>query len=107
MNVDSSNTTPEPGSSETITAADRERFKRARRRVDEIKGFYTHLAAFVLVIAGLTVVNVATGSDWWVQWVILGWGIGVLLHALLTFGGTPKFVSRWEKRKLREYMNQR
>jgi len=103
----SSDPTASPPANETASTADREKFKRALRRVDEIKGFYTHLAVFVIVIAGLVVVNLATGSNWWVQWVVLGWGIGILLHALLTFGGTPQFVSRWEKRKLREYMNER
>ena len=95
-------TAPDAGSQ----APDREKFKRAMRRVDEIKGFYTHLAVFLAVIAGLVVVNLVTGGPWWVPWVFLGWGIGVLVHALMTFGGTPKFVSQWEKRKVREYMNE-
>ncbi|MGE8941189.1 2TM domain-containing protein [Leptospira interrogans] len=107
MTIDS-NTPTEPTGEDTKTQSpDREKFKRAMRRVDEIKGFYTHLATFFAVIAGLVVVNLVTGGDWWVQWVFLGWGIGVLVHALITFGGTPKFVSQWEKRKLREYMNER
>ena len=84
---------------------DRARFRRAKQRVAELRGFYTHFAIFMLVTAGLAVLNWATGDDWWVQWVIFGWGIGVIAHGMAVFATTPKFVSRWEKRKLRAYLN--
>lgn len=77
----------------------------ARRRVEALKGFYTHLAIFVAVIALLFVINATTGGGWWVQWVVFGWGIGVLAHALSAFGNTAEFVSRWEERKTRQYMD--
>ena len=84
-----------------------ERLQRARERVAEIKGFYTHLAIFVAVLVLLFVVDVATGEGWWVQWVLLGWGIGVLAHAFAIYGSAPKFISRWEERKVRQYMDER
>ena len=82
-----------------------ERMQRARERVSEIKGFYIHLAIFVVVLVLLFVVDAATSGGWWVQWVFLGWGIGVLAHAVAIFGGAPKFISRWEERKIREYVD--
>ncbi len=83
-----------------------ERMQRARERVSEIKGFYIHLGIFVAVLVLLFGVNATTSGAWWVQWVFLGWGIGVLAHAVAIFGGTPKFISRWEERKVRQYMDE-
>lgn len=87
--------------------SDRERLERARQRVEALKGFYIHLAIFLAVIALLFVINASTGGVWWVQWVVLGWGIGVLAHAFAVYGNAPKFISRWEERKIREYMDER
>lgn len=86
---------------------DEARFERAKRRLAAIKGFYVHLFVFAVVNAGLFVVNVATGQPWWVHWVLLGWGIGVLAHALAVFGRAPQAIAEWEKRKLRQLVNER
>jgi len=86
---------------------DREKLEDAKRRVAALKGFYIHLTVFVAVNLGLTALNVATGSDWWVQWVILGWGIGVLAHALAVFGRGSKAVADWEQRKIRQLLDEK
>lgn len=86
---------------------EQERRERARERVSEIKGFYIHLGIFIAVLALLFAVNATTSGSWWVQWVFLGWGIGVLAHGLAIFGRTPQFISRWEARKTKEYMDER
>jgi hypothetical protein len=74
----------------------------AQRRVEAITGFYIHLVVFVVVMALLLAVNVQTGSDWWVQWPLMGWGIGVIAHAFAVFAGMPGFVTRWQLRKIKE-----
>jgi fatty acid desaturase len=86
---------------------DHARFEQAKRRLAAIKGFYIHLAVFALVLASLLIVNLATGSDWWVHWVALGWGIGVVAHAIAVFGHAPRAVAAWERRKLRQLMQER
>lgn len=83
---------------------DSQRVVAARRRVAEIEGFFVHLAVFVLVIALLTGVNIYTGDQWWVQWVVLGWGIGVAAHGLALFATKPQFIANWERRKFREFV---
>lgn len=85
---------------------EQERLARARERVSDIKGFFTHLMIFVGVLLLLFAVNATTGGSWWVQWVFLGWGIGVAAHAFAVFGRTPGFITRWEERKTKEYMNE-
>jgi hypothetical protein len=80
-----------------------ERTVRAARQVDVRIGFYIHFLVFLLVCAGLVVVNWLTTPDiWWAQWPFLGWGIGVLGHGLCAFGSGPNFISQWRLRKIRE-----
>jgi hypothetical protein len=81
---------------------DHERLARARRRVEAMKGFYIHLSIFVLVLAGLFIVNAVSGGSWWVLWVFFGWGIGVVAHALAVFGRAPRAVAEWEERKVKQ-----
>jgi hypothetical protein len=83
----------------------RKEVKRAYKRLAAIKGFYWHLAAFVSVVTGLLVINMLTDSDWWVQWVFFGWGVGVLAHAIAVFARKPRAVADWEKRKIRQQIH--
>ena len=60
---------------------------RARRRLVAEKGFYVHLVTYVAVISGLFIINALTGSGrWWFVWPAIGWGVGLAVHALATFG---------------------
>lgn len=79
---------------------ERETMRRARAQLAAIKGFYVHLAIFVLVNALLVAINVTAGAPWWAQYPLLGWGAGVLGHALAVFAGGSPTVARWEERKL-------
>jgi hypothetical protein len=46
-------------------------------------GFYIHLFIYICVIALLVVINLMTSSSYlWFKWPLLGWGIGVMFHAL-------------------------
>jgi uncharacterized membrane protein len=50
-------------------------------------GFYIHLAAYLAVNAALVGVNLlTTPGRLWFLWPLLGWGIGLLAHALAAFG---------------------
>jgi hypothetical protein len=80
------------------------KFVQAKRRLAAMKGFYIHLIVFLLVVAGLLVVNVAAGGEWWVQWVLLGWGVGVIAHAAAVFGHIPRMIADWERRKIKQLM---
>ena len=72
----------------------------AKRRVAVLKGFYIHLGAFVMVMCTLLVIDSFTGPGWWVHWPLLGWGIGVLVHAFVVFGQAPSLFADWEIRKI-------
>ena len=81
---------------------ERELYERARQRVEEIKGFYVHLVTYVLVNLGLFVINVLTSpGTYWFIWPLFGWGIGLVAHAVGTFGG-GLFGESWQERKIEE-----
>jgi hypothetical protein len=96
-------TAPPPGS----TSEEQARLEQAKRQVAAMKGFYIHLAVFVLVLAGLFAINALSRGSWWVQWVFLGWGIGVVAHALAVFGRAPRAVADWEERKAKQLASER
>ena len=61
-------------------------FARAKRAARAKMAFYIHLAVYVFVNALLVAVNILTSAGHlWFQWPLLGWGIGVFVHALVTF----------------------
>lgn len=58
--------------------------EQAETRVE--RGFWIHLAAYVIVVAGLAVLNFTRNPDkLWVLWVAGGWGIGIAAHAAAFF----------------------
>jgi len=79
-------------------------YRQARHRVKSIKGFYVHFSIFLLVMTLLLAINVATGGVWWVQWPLLGWGIGIVAHAAAVFGLAGWLGPDWEEKKIKELM---
>ena len=86
-------------------ATEEERYAKARKRVQEIKGFYSHLASFVMVNLLLLGINLATSPrHLWFYWPLLWWGLGLVIHGLKTFNFIPFFGKEWEQRKINEYL---
>jgi hypothetical protein len=84
--------------------SDREKYLAAKAHVAALKGFYIHLTVFAAVIIGLGAIDYASGGNWWVQWPLAGWGLGVLGHAYLVFFPHALSTSGWEERKIKETM---
>ncbi|MFD0860833.1 2TM domain-containing protein [Sungkyunkwania multivorans] len=83
------------------------KYLRARERVENLKKFYSNLTSYVIVCSGLAIVNYYV-NEWhymWFLWVVFGWGIGIIFHAIGTFNLNPFFGRDWEERKLKEYMD--
>ncbi len=62
----------------------------AERRADVKLGFRTHFMAYLLVNAGLVLINLVTSPGYfWAIWPIIGWGLGLAAHfvAVYHFGG--------------------
>ena len=87
------------------------RYIDAYRKVKRIKGFYRHLAIYiivnVIVIASHTNVHIL-GSKEVLRWEVLSmplfWGIGLAAHGLSVFGRDIFFGKNWEERKIQQLM---
>ena len=85
---------------------EQEKYARARKRVEEIKGFYTHLVVYILVNLALFVINLVTGEgQYWFFLPLIGWGIGIVAHAVSVFGQAWFWGADWEERKIKEIMD--
>jgi hypothetical protein len=84
---------------------DDEAYKRAKKRVEELKGFYAHLIVYVVVNGVLVLINLWTSPVFlWFLFPLVGWGIGLFFHAVFGFGLFGVFTKEWEEKKIREYM---
>ena len=73
--------------------------------VRDIKGFYNHLAVYVIAIAVMAATNFYTGTDTlWFVWPMLGWGLGVASHGLAVFEFFSLFGVDWERRQIKKRM---
>jgi Na+/melibiose symporter-like transporter len=80
-------------------------YQRARHRVGQIRGFYSNLFSYLVIVAFLAVVNLLTDRTYpWFLWVAAGWGVAVAFHAYATFANHGLFGREWEERKIQEIM---
>jgi len=74
--------------------------------VRDIKGFYSHLIKYIVVIISLFILNIVKSPDYyWVIWPALGWGVGVFFHGLNVFEVFNFFGANWEKRQIEKRLN--
>ncbi len=89
-----------------------EKYKEARKKVKEIKGFYTHLTIYILVNLflllaqlGLFSGNFHVGMPAWSYFTTpFFWGIGLMFHGLKVFKDQFGFLKEWEERKIKEFI---
>ena len=78
-----------------------EKLKKAKKRVEELKGFYIHLAIYI-IINSFIMVNILIRA--------LGdgdtfWGIGLAFHAAKVFNYNPILGKNWEERQIQKYID--
>ena len=81
-----------------------EKYAAAKSHVAALMGFYIHSGVFVVVMVGLFGINYASSDQWWVQWPLIGWGLGILGHAYLVFSPRRLSMREWQRRKIKEEM---
>jgi hypothetical protein len=81
-------------------------YLRAKKRVEEIKGFYGNLTAYIIIIPLLAWLNYSTTDFPWVIFPAVGWGLGVILNGMAAYGYNPILGKNWEERKIREFMSE-
>lgn len=76
--------------------------------VRAIKGFYSHLTTYLMVIGLLFVVNFLTDPSYiWAWWPAMGWGIGIINHGLNAFEVFNFFGTKWEKRQIEKRLGRK
>ena len=79
------------------------RYEAAKQRVEDIKGFYIHIVTYVVVNAVLLIINLVSSPEYcWFIWPLMGWGIGLVIHAFTVF--STFWGKEWEERKIKEIM---
>jgi hypothetical protein len=71
----------------------------AVKRLQQRRDFFRHLTVYVLVNAMLVVIWLLTGRGggyFWPIWPMLGWGVGVGLHAWAALGPGSRPISEAE-----------
>lgn len=84
-------------------------YLRAKKRVQKIKGFYIHLAVYIVVNLMLAIM-----SGWHgglegflepLKTTGFFWGIGLFFHWYGVFGKNIFFSKEWEQKKIKEFMD--
>lgn len=88
-----------------------ELYNLAYKRVKRIKGFYIHLAVYIIVngFSIFTKLNHNWDTDKDLTELqdfdtMFYWGIGLFFHGLSVFGSNLFFGSKWEEKKMKEFM---
>jgi hypothetical protein len=76
-------------------------YYRAKKRVEQLKGFYGNLICYIIIIPLLIFINLTfTPGFHWFWFSVGGWGFGLMVHAFQTFG----YGANWEERKILEIL---
>lgn len=87
--------------------AEYDRYRRAQKRVNEIKGFYGHLTSFVIVNLFFIYLNLKYSPEYlWFFWPTFGWGIGLFFHGVRVFQWFPFLSKEWEQKKIKQFMEE-
>ncbi|HHQ4799347.1 2TM domain-containing protein [Aeromonas veronii] len=80
----------------------------AMKYVEGLKGFYHHVASYLLVIGGLFVINYLSNPGYiWAWWPALGWGLGLASHAIRIFEPFKLFGPEWERRQIEKRLGRK
>lgn len=82
-----------------------DQYLRARKKVQELRGFYTHLIIYLIFVPVFIWLNMMSGGFPWAIFPIIGWGIGVAGHAAEVYNFNIFFGKDWEERKIREFLD--
>ena len=85
-----------------------QKYVQAKKRVKKIKGFYTHLTIYCIVIPIIIFANLNFEPHFhWFWFSVIGWGTGLFCHWLNVFGFAIIGLGKnWEDRKIKEIMKE-
>lgn len=91
-------------------------YLRAQKKVETLKGFYSHLVVFIIVNIGIIFVSANVFNDkvidfanWKNYFTLFFWGFGLVSHAIYVFfviNIENNFLKRWEEKKIKEFLKE-
>lgn len=87
-----------------------EAYQRAKHRVEAKIGFFIHLAVYIVINLLLIIINLTMSAGHiWFKWPLIGWGIGLLFHAVGVFFSTEgmKIKERLIAKEMRKEMDRK
>ncbi|CAM3379231.1 2TM domain-containing protein [Aequorivita lipolytica] len=91
-------------------------YLRAKKKVETLKGFYSHLVVYILVNAAIILVtaNVFNDkaidfADWGHYGTAFFWGFGIVSHAIYVFyimNIENNIFKRWEEKKIKQFLEE-
>jgi hypothetical protein len=80
----------------------------ALMQVRKIKGFYLHLAQYVIVMGLISIANaVFYPRYFWAGWVVFSWGVGIIIHGMQAFDLVPFLNGDWERREVEKRLGRK
>jgi hypothetical protein len=91
-----------------LKLTEEQRYNKAQKRVKEIKGFYSHLTVYCVIIPVIIFVNLRFEPHiHWFWFSVFGWGIGLFIHWLTVFGFNLLGIGKkWEEKKIIELIEE-
>jgi len=87
--------------------SDEQIYQKAKKKANQIRGFYYNLGCYCVVIPFLIFINLTYVPEFhWFWFSMLGWGTGVLMHGMDVFGLNPFLGKNWEERKLHQFIEE-
>ena len=100
-----------------------ERLEKAKKRVEELKGFYRHIRVYIIVNILLLLIktdfidfitgDVASWDPNFLHWMDLNiiltpvlWGIGLIIHGIVVYRYKFSFLRKWEERQIQKFMEE-
>ncbi|MBA7508655.1 hypothetical protein ES705_00587 [subsurface metagenome] len=89
-----------------MEGVDERDYQRAQKRVQAIKGFWGHFITYLVINVVLFIIDLfTTPGEWWFYWVIIGWGIAIVINALSVFAFGKFHSKKWEEAKIKEILD--
>ena len=80
----------------------------AFRQVRKLRGLYSHLISYVVVMSGVAAINLLLMPRViWFIYPLLGWGVGVISHAASVLDILPWLGPEWERRQVEKRLGRK
>lgn len=89
----------------TNKSSDEKLYRKAKSKVQAIRGFYLNAVVYCLVIPSSIYLNIVytPAFQWWWMAVIC-WGAGLAIHAMDAFDWNPFLGAKWEERQMKKLL---